>query len=488
MNINKLIAFFILIFLIITNTHLSYATINLTVSPIKEDITINPWETVSRTVKLTNNTAGVLHIITWKSDFEPNWDDWKPNFIRKSELVFQDQQLSEWISLSTSDFNIAPWETKSITYTLTVPANATPGGHYWAVFFKNNSSETSSWAAVWINVDYGVIILVNVAWNLNTDIEIKDPVIKKTDWWWSELVKDNCPFWDLTSSYFDKKCIDPIKEIIDDITWKNNDEIWTDDANTNQTTNEDKDFSVIFELPIENKWNTHIKPTWEITLIDEDWNKIKQTWKEFIVNDAWVIVWEKVVDYIPLNDFGGSVIPGFDRKYICEWKWFTYKKYDQNEQKEIISYWSPSEYYTKQNEKDAWFIMFWERVNERLNHKKVTAVFDVSYKDENWKDIEFNSAEDFYVDYKEKYVWLNPYVILPLWFLLFLLFICWIIAFKRKRKCPNCGKKVDKDMKVCPYCGEKLHKSNRWRKKKQEENIEEEVKIVKKRISKKARK
>jgi rRNA maturation endonuclease Nob1 len=39
-----------------------------------------------------------------------------------------------------------------------------------------------------------------------------------------------------------------------------------------------------------------------------------------------------------------------------------------------------------------------------------------------------------------------------------LIFIFWIIGLRKKRKCPNCKKKVDKDMKICPYCGEHLKK------------------------------
>ncbi len=32
---------------------------------------------------------------------------------------------------------------------------------------------------------------------------------------------------------------------------------------------------VNFDIPIENKWNTHVKPEWQITLYDEDWKLIK---------------------------------------------------------------------------------------------------------------------------------------------------------------------------------------------------------------------
>lgn len=85
-----------------------------------------------------------------------------PAFVRKSELVFEDQQLSTWISLSEPSITLAPGEEKSINFTIQVPEDATPGGHYAAVFFKNPGSETSAGGNIGINVDYGILILLKV--------------------------------------------------------------------------------------------------------------------------------------------------------------------------------------------------------------------------------------------------------------------------------------------------------------------------------------
>ena len=46
-------------------------------------------------------------------------------------------------------------------FTITVPENATPGGHYGAVFFQDHGSQSGS-GQVGIHVDYGVLILLTV--------------------------------------------------------------------------------------------------------------------------------------------------------------------------------------------------------------------------------------------------------------------------------------------------------------------------------------
>ncbi len=52
---------------------------------------------------------------------------------------------------------------RTVNFTIDVPLDGTPGGHYGAVFFKYNSSEASSGTTIGIGVDYGILVLVNVS-------------------------------------------------------------------------------------------------------------------------------------------------------------------------------------------------------------------------------------------------------------------------------------------------------------------------------------
>jgi len=48
--------------------------------------------------------------------------------------------------------------------------------------------------------------------------------------------------------------------------------------------------------------------------------------------------------------------------------------------------------------------MFWERECERTKHTKITALIDLSYKNKEGEDIEFSSAKEFDITYKENYI------------------------------------------------------------------------------------
>ncbi len=437
-----LITFFLLLF--IENT---YANINLAVSPIKYEISAATWSIITKTATLYNKSTETHTILTWKSDFQANWTTWNPQFVRKSELVYPEQELSSRIDINTDSFTIAPWEKKDIQFTITIPDNATPGGHYAWIFFKKTNAQSSSWNIVSINIDYGVLVLVNVEWEIVENWDVEDTIIYSSHHR-KKKKKDDCPIVDLTKSRYDWKCYDEL--------WI----YWPISDNVNKIDNLDSNdldqtvFNINFETLFVNDWNTHLKPTWKIILTDENWNEIKWIWKELVKNEKWSIIWEQIVDYIPINDNNGNVLPYTKRIFDTEWKWFPYEAYDEN-WKKIIKYWTPEEYYTRQNIEERWFLMPWERVNERVNHEKINADIQLSYTNKEWEEIEFNSAKEFFVDYKEQYIWLNPYFFILLWLLILIIYILWLIFRKKKIRCINCKKKIDKDMKVCPYCNKK---------------------------------
>jgi hypothetical protein len=433
------------------------AAINFTVSPPLYKIEAFTWTTIYKTATLINNSNQSVEIFTTKTDFQSNWSSWIPQFVRYSELVHPDQELSTWINIDTNSFFINNREKKIVNFSISIPDNATPWWHYWAVCFKNNKSEVSSWSSININVDYCILLLVNVDWEIIDDIQYEDTEIKAISWWWystfdkykNNINKDNCPIIDLTASENDGKCIDnffkndeEIEELIDNVN-----EGWHSEININ-------DFSIDFETIIKNDWNTHVELEWEIILKDENWNQIKWIWKKTIKNEHWAKIWEKIIDYLPINDEWWNILPWQERNFNVEWKGFPYETYDEN-WKIKIDYWTPEEYYERKVYDWNNYLFPWQRINERIVNEKIRADITLKYINYEWEEVEFNSAKDFDIFYKEKYVWLNSYVIVCFWSFIFVLFLLWLIFRKKRRKCKYCKNKIEKNMKICPYCLEK---------------------------------
>ena len=433
------------------------ANIDLTVSPIKYEIDVSTWSIVTKTATIFNRSNQTHVISTWKSDFISVDNTWNPHFVRNSENIFNWQELSNWIKIDTENFILNPGEKKDISFTITVPENATPGWHYWAIFFKNNNAKNSNWSQITINVDYWVLILVKVEWEIITKVDIDETVIiNPFSALYNNLEKDKCFLFDFTTSKYDWKCID--------LSFITGEEI-----EFNSADDEILDFEIIFNTLFKNIWNTHIKPYWTIKLLDINWKEINSIWKEIIKNDAWAIIWEKIVNYLPINDNWWNILPWSSRIFESIWRWFPYEWYDEN-WKKIIKYWSPEEFYTRENwlylsmDKIEESLYFWERINLKRNHRKIKALINIEYENKDWELVEFNSAQEFYVDYKEKYKWINPYVSI-LWILsLFIISMLLLVTKKKKIKCINkaCKKILNVDMKICPYCWTKQkHKKNK---------------------------
>jgi len=80
--------------------------------------------------------------------------------------------LASWIEVSADNFYLSPNETKEIPFTITVPANGEPGGHYAAIFFKTEPTSTKGQAQLEISGRVGALVLVSVPGQVSKTGEI----------------------------------------------------------------------------------------------------------------------------------------------------------------------------------------------------------------------------------------------------------------------------------------------------------------------------
>ncbi len=454
-----------------------------------------PGETKTFPASIRNNGTWAVTLPTATSDFTARDGTGVPLFVRKSELVYPDQQLSTWISLWATSVTLNPGQEVTIPFTISVPSNATPGGHYGAVFFKNPGSESSAGGTVGINVDYGILVLLTVSWETDTEAEIGDPSINfwgtiknssnilnipnisqtpTPDAWYigkddegndMYQIPDVCKLWDFSPSRFDGVCMSF--------------DIFASKEDSYEPLLFENDFEVSFEIPVKNIGTTPLKPTGKITLTDEKGDIIQAIGKETISNEQGASIGDKIVDYLPINDEWGNVLPQTNRIFESIWKGFPYKTFDEK-WNPTINYWTPSEYYTNKNKENAGFLMPWERVSEVRQNKKIFADIELSYKDENGEDIEFKSAKEFNVQYIEQKVTINPYIILWLllmstaWAMVWFALRWWILVV-RKRRCWKCKEIIKAHWETCPYCKTLQDKNEQKRFEKQQKTGEKNI-------------
>lgn len=356
---NKFLSFF---FLVLISSPLSiFAAGWLSISPLKHELSLNPGQTQTVSIKVTNNEQTPVTIYTSREDFTTSDDTWTPKFIKPQDQTSDTFSLSNWINIENDNITLSPWETREIRAKVTVPANWEPGWHYWAVFF---SMAWANKAQISVVQRYWVLMLVNVAW----DIQI--------NWW---------------------------------LNWFS---IWQKDSKNIFTEKKDfNTFPILFGTKFKNDWNTHLKPTWKIELVDENWEILKNIWKETISNAQWAYMWEKMVDYIPVNDGNWNVLPKSERKFESNWEWFWYQVLNEDWTKSV-KFKNLTEYYASKAAEKRAYLNFWESIHNRSVNKKIVANLTLNYE---WKDNqkkEFKESKVFYVKYNEQYVWVNYFLVL----------------------------------------------------------------------------
>jgi hypothetical protein len=174
-----------------------------------------------------------------------------------------------------------------------------------------------------------------------------------------------------------------------------------------------------------NSWNTHLKPKGKIELVDEDGNLLKKVWKEKIISPAGALIWEKVVDYIPVNEGGWNVLPDSDRRFISNWEWFGYTILNETTGQKEVQFKNLTEYYIDKTSEEQKFIKFYQTIKSRTVTKPITANYALYFEWKDNKKQELRTSNTFFVTYEEKYIWVNNILV----GILIIILISWTYYF-----------------------------------------------------------
>lgn len=331
----------------------------ITISPLKFEMTVQPGVQKSDVIKLTNNTDGPITLYSSKEDFVAGDETGRPKFVASKDQTSETYSLANWIRIENENLTLAKGETREVRFTVQAPANAEPGGHYGAVFFSPGVAGQSQVSVV---QRLGVLLLVNVPGN----VEVRGEMTKFT-----AGTKDDKEVFSESSSF---------------------------DA-----------FPIDFQTQFENAGNTHLKPLGKIELVDENGEILKNVGKETIVNDKGAFAGEKMVDYLPINDTFGNVLPKSKRTFDSVWQGFGYQELQEDGTK-LVKFKDLTQYYADKTKQT--YLQFWQSVHTRSVDKKITANLSLSYEGKDGQKKDFKEAKTFSVRYDEQYVGMNYWMIL----------------------------------------------------------------------------
>jgi hypothetical protein len=140
-------------------------SISTSISPLTFELTANPGETKTNTVRVTNLADQPVPYSMLVQSFVGN------EFGQAT--VIPDSQdptyaLSQWVTVSPQTFTLAPKSSQNVTFTINIPANAEPGGRYGTILASANSSvKTLNGSGEAVSPRVGALVLLTVQGPIN---------------------------------------------------------------------------------------------------------------------------------------------------------------------------------------------------------------------------------------------------------------------------------------------------------------------------------
>ncbi len=177
----KLLLLLIIISIVTISIPPAKATIpgqGLTISPPIIEITLEPGQTYERVIKINNPTKEVVEVYPIARNFSAQGEGGTP--IIETPNTEPTYGLASWIKFNLPKIALTSEQEVAFDYTITVPQDAEPGGHYASVLFASEPPKPDAKVSqVALASMIGSLILGKVNGDINEKAEVREFSTKK---------------------------------------------------------------------------------------------------------------------------------------------------------------------------------------------------------------------------------------------------------------------------------------------------------------------
>ena len=143
----------------------------LEIAPPVITLTANPGQTIKTQILLRDISSSNLIVTGETNDFVAAGEDGTPKVLLSDEGN-NPYSMKKWI-VPPAQLSLVPREVKSLTLTINVPADASPGGHYGIVRFTGRAPSLQG-TGFSLSASLGSLILLTVNGNVKEDLSIRE--------------------------------------------------------------------------------------------------------------------------------------------------------------------------------------------------------------------------------------------------------------------------------------------------------------------------
>lgn len=143
----------------------------LSITPPVVELSADPGQSLTATIKLTNVSSGDLLIKNQINDFGAKDETGEPNIIfdYTQETPYS---LRNWVT-APDPFVLGSKQAKQVQFQINVPKDAEPGGHYAVFRFTGQAPELQE-TGVAISASLGALVLLKVSGNVTDKSSVSD--------------------------------------------------------------------------------------------------------------------------------------------------------------------------------------------------------------------------------------------------------------------------------------------------------------------------
>jgi hypothetical protein len=147
----------------------SPAGVGITITPLTFELTANPGEAVSNSIRVSNASGAAVIFEMEVEDFTSAGEKGEVIVDPSSDETFS---LKKWITTSPSRFTLESGQTQVVDFSINVPEGAEPGGHYGTVLASVKGTIGVTGAA--ISPKVGSLILLSVSGPIREEMFVRE--------------------------------------------------------------------------------------------------------------------------------------------------------------------------------------------------------------------------------------------------------------------------------------------------------------------------
>jgi hypothetical protein len=141
----------------------------VTISPLTFELTANPGDTLTNTLKVYNPTSSIISIKMEAEDIKAVGETGQVIVEPEVEATYS---LKRWIKTEPAEFTLEPGEQKFVNFEISVPENAEPGGKYGSVLASTTGVVGKGATGTAIAQKVGALLLLTVAGEVKEELKI----------------------------------------------------------------------------------------------------------------------------------------------------------------------------------------------------------------------------------------------------------------------------------------------------------------------------